>query len=207
MHNLFFTFTTMTFNLVLLMAMVATNILFLYHLSSTLQSPKQLSSVLTNSFTSSTSYTPPSTTSRASRTPTTQSKNPPFLFIFSYLPFSSSSTFLFPFIPSHHHCLSTTHATTQHCHLLHEGLRISNHIMCPVAITKPPQWIPTSHNGDAKFERSQSCTSRHYEATTTDPNISNSQGGGGGMKLKRSHAQLCVHRSVHRSMKNVMVVG
>ncbi|KAG4999610.1 hypothetical protein JHK87_020682 [Glycine soja] len=35
-----FTFTTMTLNLVLLMAMVATNILSLYHLSSTLQSPK-----------------------------------------------------------------------------------------------------------------------------------------------------------------------
>ncbi|XLR17181.1 hypothetical protein S83_045119 [Arachis hypogaea] len=33
-------FTTMTLNLVLLMAMVATNILSLYHLSSTLQSPK-----------------------------------------------------------------------------------------------------------------------------------------------------------------------
>ncbi|XP_061341238.1 probable methyltransferase At1g29790 [Gastrolobium bilobum] len=35
-----FTFTTMTLNLVLLIAMVATNILSLYHLSSTLQSPK-----------------------------------------------------------------------------------------------------------------------------------------------------------------------
>ncbi|XP_057416759.1 probable methyltransferase At1g29790 [Lotus japonicus] len=35
-----FTFTTMSLNLVLLMAMVATNILSLYHLSTTLQSPK-----------------------------------------------------------------------------------------------------------------------------------------------------------------------
>lgn len=35
-----FTFTTMTLNLLLLMAMVATNILSLYHLSTTLQSPK-----------------------------------------------------------------------------------------------------------------------------------------------------------------------
>ncbi|XP_020232937.1 uncharacterized protein LOC109813205 [Cajanus cajan] len=35
-----FTFSTMALNLLLLMAMVATNILSLYHLSSTLQSPK-----------------------------------------------------------------------------------------------------------------------------------------------------------------------